>query len=403
MNSQKLRITSENTLIKQGTVTDYNLECLVPNYAQVSRGDKLVSIVFSVQQGKCQCKKEVDFQAEMDGVWVQSDNADKIKAEKLMGSTIGTIFQDMDALCAKKYPCITHTEEDTFTHEKSIFWSKLAGFNLSGILLLENSEHPWLFIRCYYKERKIFLSFVFWRTLKKGDTLSLKFKDGKLLEFTLPIRPHKLATDYEVYDYRFTESFPDNYKRAAWSVCHISKGNAREVEFPLSLHDYHVFRNCLLSDIRITLNSEGGISEQNSIENGLIPQEVFPYALRSMFIKLGKAIEKNVPSFQLDIAREIVNDTFQEITFDYCYVYLMHDEANGYYKIGMSNDPTYREGTLQSEKPTIKLVATHKYPTRKIASAIETALHNVYRDNHVRGEWYRLASNDVLAIKETLG
>lgn len=68
----------------------------------------------------------------------------------------------------------------------------------------------------------------------------------------------------------------------------------------------------------------------------------------------------------------------------------------------MSNDPTYREGTLQSEKPTINLLAYHKYPSRKFASAIEAALHNVYKDCHVRGEWYKLPKEEVVIIKEGL-
>ena len=38
--------------------------------------------------------------------------------------------------------------------------------------------------------------------------------------------------------------------------------------------------------------------------------------------------------------------------------YLMLDESTGYYKIGKAIDPSYRERTLQSEKPSIKLLCT---------------------------------------------
>lgn len=31
---------------------------------------------------------------------------------------------------------------------------------------------------------------------------------------------------------------------------------------------------------------------------------------------------------------------------EYCYVYLMNDTTNNYYKIGISKNPTYREKTL---------------------------------------------------------
>lgn len=72
---------------------------------------------------------------------------------------------------------------------------------------------------------------------------------------------------------------------------------------------------------------------------------------------------------------------------DACYVYLMHDTSNGYYKIGISNKPRYRERTLQSEKPTIELIISRSFPVRKIAESIERSLHEVFTDKRLRGEW----------------
>lgn len=85
-----------------------------------------------------------------------------------------------------------------------------------------------------------------------------------------------------------------------------------------------------------------------------------------------------------------------------CYVYLMHDSTNDYYKIGISNNPEYREKTLLGEKPTISLLAYRKYPSRIIASSIETALHNAFSLKRIRGEWFRLDDYDVWQIKEAL-
>ena len=62
-----------------------------------------------------------------------------------------------------------------------------------------------------------------------------------------------------------------------------------------------------------------------------------------------------------------------------CYVYLMFDTSNGYYKIGISKKPEYREKTLQSEKPTIELVGSKSYPSREMARALELALHNLFK------------------------
>ena len=87
---------------------------------------------------------------------------------------------------------------------------------------------------------------------------------------------------------------------------------------------------------------------------------------------------------------------------EYCYVYLMKDTTNGYYKIGISNNPDYRERTLQSEKPSIEMIACKRFPTRKIAMSIESALHTAYSQQRVRGEWFNLGDVDVAAIIETL-
>lgn len=80
----------------------------------------------------------------------------------------------------------------------------------------------------------------------------------------------------------------------------------------------------------------------------------------------------------------------------------MRDNTNGYYKIGISNKPEYREKTLQSEKPSIELVACKKYPVRIIAESFESALHTTYSQQRLRGEWFNLNDADVAAIIETL-
>lgn len=93
--------------------------------------------------------------------------------------------------------------------------------------------------------------------------------------------------------------------------------------------------------------------------------------------------------------------SFEE-SADYCYVYLMNDATTGYYKIGMSNNPEYRESTLQSEKPTIVKICHKKYPSRRVARGIEAALHRVFEEKRIRGEWFRLNERDIWEIKQTL-
>lgn len=98
------------------------------------------------------------------------------------------------------------------------------------------------------------------------------------------------------------------------------------------------------------------------------------------------------------ICEQVVSSSIQ----DQCYVYLMHDKRNGYHKIGISKEPKYREKTLQSEQPAIEMVCSKRYPVRKIAEAIEAALHKAYAEQRVRGEWFNLSEIDVQMLKETL-
>jgi hypothetical protein len=100
---------------------------------------------------------------------------------------------------------------------------------------------------------------------------------------------------------------------------------------------------------------------------------------------------------------EIIEDNFHYTdNNEKCYVYLMQDLSNGFFKIGISNKPTYREETLQSEKPTIELLEKKQFPNRKIAKLIEKSLHEAYSEYRIRGEWFDLSYEDVVAIQETL-
>ena len=77
----------------------------------------------------------------------------------------------------------------------------------------------------------------------------------------------------------------------------------------------------------------------------------------------------------------------------------MIDKANGFYKIGLSNNPNFRESTLQSEKPTIEIIVSKKFINRKIASIFEKTLHTNYETKRIRGEWFNL---DLLELNEVI-
>lgn len=119
------------------------------------------------------------------------------------------------------------------------------------------------------------------------------------------------------------------------------------------------------------------------------------------FIKdFNKLIKENTPKEELQ-QKEETNEILSNKN-DTCFVYLMIDTTNNFHKIGISNNPKYREHTLQSDKPTIELIIAKEYPTRLIAEAIEFALHKAYSNKRIRGEWFNLDDIDIIHIKETL-
>lgn len=71
--------------------------------------------------------------------------------------------------------------------------------------------------------------------------------------------------------------------------------------------------------------------------------------------------------------------------------YLMRDVNTGFIKIGKSKSPKVRERTLQSEKPTIKLIAI-------CDEDIESKLHSDFSRHRVRGEWFDFNDNALLYI-----
>jgi len=73
--------------------------------------------------------------------------------------------------------------------------------------------------------------------------------------------------------------------------------------------------------------------------------------------------------------------------------YIMIDDITKKYKIGYSVNPKYREGTLQSEKPSIHLL--YYSPL-----FVEQQIHKEYASKRIRGEWFDLTEDDIKNIVE---
>ncbi len=202
---------------------------------------------------------------------------------------------------------------------------------------------------------------------------------------------------------------------------HIYKNKIKEVDFILSHEDITALKNCQLSHLLISFaNEDRPITLRNlyckkyeTINEIVEPiglsfdgPEYNNYEINCERAPYYKAFHLYISAYckALDelgiLYHEKSRQLFEDVKYDYCYVYLMYDKRNGYYKIGISKEPKYREKTLQSEQPNIEMVCSKRYPLRKIAEAFESALHKTYAEKRIRGEWFNLSNTDILILKE---
>ena len=240
-----------------------------------------------------------------------------------------------------------------------------------------------------FKENVAIISFYTrneWK-IDKGDTISLLFDNGQILDFKSNAKPVKQ---------NYVISIPDAEKHNKY---HKLKQVETSFSAPLYQEDLNILFNNNIESFRITFAKE----DKNPIAQKFDNSGLFGYiqeAIHCYVKEFLRIIKQEFPHYEFPTRNiQIVQQSYN---FPGCYVYLMRDTTNGYFKIGISNKPEYREKTLQSEKPTIELLAYKKYPTRKIAEAIESALHTAYGQQRIRGEWFSLDGTDAAVIIETL-
>ena len=247
-------------------------------------------------------------------------------------------------------------ETDPYTNLSNINWNKYRYLHLnndgnSGIKL------------DFINDKSVFV-FESVEKLRKGDCISLLFENNQIIDYLIQNEPTKVHAIYECL-------------------------------FTLYKEDVELLLNHQLISHRITyINNRLPAKTISTIQwRGIFENSIYAKCYLD-------ALNRLKPNYELP--QRSINDNSKEFKFNWCYVYLMKDISNGYYKIGISNTPEYRERTLQSEKPTIEMLACKKFPTRKIAESIESALHTSYSQQRLRGEWFNLTDADVAAIIETL-
>ncbi len=277
---------------------------------------------------------------------------------------------------------------DEFTGAKRIEWAEVSSANnrywllyekIKGVKSTSDDHLTDLLFSFVYQNNSDYILFHFnpkQISLKINDTISFLFENNEKIEFRLNTNPISI------------KNYRNERVIEAKSLITISE---LELFASQKLKKWKIY---LAGDDKEILGGNTGASKLYQLKKNL--QTVVQKFAKEYIELVNREITDYKPTYLKESPKE---SSIQE---DCCYVYLMHDTTNGFTKIGISNKPIYRERTLQSEKPTIEMVVSKKFPVRKIAESFEKSLHNTYAEKRIRGEWFELTPEDIEHLKESL-
>ena len=335
------------------------------NKSLIKEGETISIIHFNWIEyyGTPSTKRTAIKQTRASTVFSKSDGYIKYSPVPMFGAgksfLVCSIYKDFNTLLNQEYGFDGSILYDKFDQKDKILWSKINGDEYAKSLSLSSSiiklhfnllnDKPVLLLRYSFK-------------LSKGSSVTFLFNDNTMMSFPLS----GIITD---------EGFRN---------------------IPLSTED--ITRFCEKKILKIRIGKDEMIKDYSLTDE---EQEAIT-RFTDAFVKLlePKIEDAENKEWLERVEKEYAIEEAQQKKS--CWVYLMHDTVNDTYKIGISNNPEYRERTLQSEKPSIEKIAAKQFPSRDIARAIETSLHKVYETRRLRGEWFKLQTNEVEDVKKTL-
>ena len=366
----------------------------VANLSEVSKDQLVCSVVrapFAVS------KKEFNLYSPISGIiFINTTKYDFYYLLEFNAYKLFSVYKDANSMYNNRYAVFNEDIEiDDFDDTVSLKWKCVANREII------DNEFPILqFIPTYYNSYEMisdseFSMFVSFQIKKSIPFIVFSFREkdihlseGDYIDFLLDIEEtDNKKLSFQISRYLIREKYENLYDISYY--CEIDKDDI----------DILANYDCLKWRIRLSKQSLRTIQGTNNNQwcQGKISHKVF----RLYAGAFQRIIDELVNQLQIEINYP-KNNTYISEGNDICYVYLMHDLSNGYYKIGISNKPDYRERTLQSEKPTIEMVCAKEFPNRSIAHALESALHKVYKDKRIRGEWFVLDQSDVIDLLKTL-
>ncbi len=82
-----------------------------------------------------------------------------------------------------------------------------------------------------------------------------------------------------------------------------------------------------------------------------------------------------------------------ELTNERGYLYVI--KSSGLVKIGFSSNWSKREKSYKTHTPNFKLIYLVQ---SELSFQLETEIHEMYKDNHVKGEWFDLSDGQVVDV-----
>ncbi|OFY50748.1 MAG: hypothetical protein A2W85_18285 [Bacteroidetes bacterium GWF2_41_31] len=326
-------------------------------------------------------KETIDHHAEKDG-FLDINKANQGWNTLVQNELVYVIHEKDENRIKRKFVNMPDIVIDDFTGKKNIKWKQIGSiFGYAEGITSKSIDNQLSFTFSFnHIAEKDFIVFQFYSKemmLSKDDIVSFLFSDNRIISFTINGISYKSSHPYIEKLFENKVSIADD--------------------------ELHHFEMVYFVKWKITLKKQNqeiiggneGYLQYKSHSNLAAVIQKFSKEYREL-------VRTEIVDYKPLIDRDNLSSYSQTLTEDECHVYLMMDTINFYCKIGISNKPEWREKTLQSEKPTIELLASKKFVSRKMASSFEKALHDTFSNKRIRGEWFQLDFKDIEEIKKTL-
>ena len=357
---------------------------LVNNGDKVNIGDEILEIESSRNSLSNRPYYFYKLKAKAAGIIQQLEIQNKVWGSLRQKEPFYVIYKDEDIKFKELYSNEIDIQTDDFDKSKVIKWNVVGGLkypfnstteNPVGGVISDSSEGKTLvfsFQNHFSKDFIVFNYFAKEYRLAVNDRIYFLFDDDELICFNIVEKGYKANLGWE---------------------------NMYETKIPITIQELESFKNKKLVKWKIELDSSKqqitGIADNEWYQGNNFHKVVCSLAQEYV-----EAVEKHIDDYK-PLENKIQKEEHLSKNEE-CFVYLMIDTTNNFHKIGISNSPQYRERTLQSDKPTIELICSKKFPSRRIAETIEKALHSTFGEKRLRGEWFELGEDEIEEIKETL-